>query len=134
MHRLQIILSALVIAACNLVSMILGFWAYKLGGGDNQIAMQLPVLILTGVALVAAWVALGSRWSGLHSGADMMAAYLLCLPAGALLFTGAHFLTTGYLTSASNLSAMAALQICQNLVALPLGAAWRERRSVRPSP
>jgi len=95
-HRSKILLSALIISVLNLASVVIGFTLYKLSGGAPQLLVQIPAAVVSGILLVAVWVIGFRRVNGLSAGEDYMAVLLLAFPIGAAVFTGVHFVITGY--------------------------------------
>jgi len=126
---------AAVIAVVNLASVGVGFWAWRLAGVSDQLAVQFPVALTVGTLGVTAWLCGGARLHGLAPGRDQAVALALALPVGAILFVGAHRVATGYLTSFGNLAALWAVQAVENALALGLAAdrAKREHRDTRRS-
>lgn len=124
---------AAVVALVNLASVGLGFWAYRLLGGRDQIAVQAPVALATGVLGVALWLRGGVRLHGLAPERDYLPAFLIAFPVGAIVFTGAHHAATGYLTSFGNIVWLWVVQLVENSLAMPAAAAWL-RRLARPRP
>jgi hypothetical protein len=120
----RLIAGAAVVSLVNLMSVGLGFWVYRLLGSREQIAVQVPVALVTGMLGVAWWLRGGVRLHGLAPGRDYLTVYLLAFAVGAAVFYGAHFATTGYPTSLGNIVGVWAIQIAENSLAMPVAAAW----------
>ena len=73
------------------------------------------------------WVVGFRRVNGLKAPEDYMTVLLLAFPIGAAVFTGVHFVITGYLTSFGNIGPIWGLQFAENLIALPMAVAFERR-------
>lgn len=127
MPRTKILLSALIISILNLASVVIGFTLYKLSGDAPQLLVQIPAALVSGILLVMVWVVGFRRVNGLKAPEDYMAVLLLAFPIGAAVFTGVHFVVTGYLTSFGNIGPIWGLQFAENMLALPLAVAFKRR-------
>jgi len=123
---IRILAAAIAVALANLASVVAGFWAWRLSGRPDQLAVQVPVTMAVGVAAVVALTALAVRRGWLPGDVTWLAVLLAALPAGAAILVAAHFVVTGYLTGFGNVAALAVLQLAENLVALPLGVRLRQ--------
>ncbi|MBK9473029.1 MAG: hypothetical protein IPO18_12215 [bacterium] len=115
------LLNATFISLVNLASGVIGFWAWHLGGSTNQIAVQWPVAVLTGTAIVALWLVLLPRLHRMASGAEYVITFLIAFPLAAAIFAAVHYAMTGYVTALGNILALWAILIPQVLIA---GAIW----------
>lgn len=121
MRIVRRLLNAMFISLVNLVSVVIGFWAFGLAGGESQIAVQLPVAIVSGTAIIALWLLRLPRAHRLASGPEYIVTSLIAFPLGAPIFAAVHYAMTGYLTSLGNILALWAILIPQVLIA---GAIW----------
>lgn len=128
MFLVRLVAGAAVVSLVNLVSVGLGFWAYRLLGSSEQIAVQVPVALVTGTLGVALWLRGGVRLHGLAPGRDYLTVYLIAFAVGAAIFFGVHYAATGYPTSFGNIIGVWAIQIAENSLAMPVAAAWLRRR------
>ncbi|MBK7046320.1 MAG: hypothetical protein IPH48_07340 [bacterium] len=125
------LLNATFISLVNLASGVFGFWAWHLGGSTNQIAVQWPVAVVTGTAIIALWLVLLPRLHRMASGAEYVVTFLIAFPLGAAIFTAVHYVMTGYLTSLGNILAMWAILIPQVLIAGAVAASRMRHWSAR---
>lgn len=116
------------VAVINLVSIVAGFWAYRLLDGPGQLIVQIPVAMVTGICGVMLFCAGPARRLGLESGPDCILVILLAFPAAALIFTGLHFMVAGYLTSFGNILGLWSVQLAQNALAMSMAAALMRNR------
>lgn len=110
----RIAASGLVLALINLGSGVLGFWLFKLSGGNRQLDIQLPVTMVVGVILAALWLLRGAPRLGVHPGRGHLLSVLGAFPAVVVLFVPLHFVLTGYLTSFANILAIWLMQALHN--------------------
>jgi zinc transporter ZupT len=130
----RLLLTIVVVSAINLVSIIVGFGAYHLSGGGHQLVVQVPVAILSGIAGVLLWLVGLRRLHRIDPDRDSILIFVLAFPAGAVLFTIVHYVVTGSPTSFGNIGGAWVAQLVENLVALPLAAAWTRRLEERHEP
>ncbi|MBU2500280.1 hypothetical protein KJ682_03010 [bacterium] len=130
MDKNRIAGAALLVAVLNLASAVLGFWFFKLTGGSDQLLIQVPVTLISGITLVAPVAGRIQRRHPRAEGSRFMAVFLLAFPLGGIAFTLFHFMVAGYLTSFGNIAALWMLQFAENVVALPLGVSLAHRKSV----
>jgi hypothetical protein len=123
----RLLLSALVVAALNIGSVVLGYLCYLLAGVSAQLAVQVPVALLSGIGLVLVWAVRFPRLGGLRRGVHHLAVLLLALPVGAAAFAVAHYVFSGYLTSFGNILALWAVQLAENVPALLMAHAVTRR-------
>lgn len=128
MRKTGLIVAAIAVSAMNLGSIGAGFWVYRLLEAPSQIIVQIPVAMVTGVVGVMLCCIGANRFLGLLPGPDYMGVFLLAFPFAALIFTGIHFLFTGYLTSFGNIVGAWSVQFMENIVALPMAAALMRSR------
>ncbi len=126
----KIFLSSLIVSVLSLASVVIGFLSFKLTGAEHQLLVQIPITLTVGVLLVMMSVIWFRQAFGLEAGADKMAVILLALPLGAVVFTGVHYVVTGYLTSIGNIGPLLGLQFSVNMIAFPL-AIEIEKRMLR---
>ncbi len=126
----KIFLCSLIVSVLSLASVVVGFLSFKLSGAEHQLLVQIPVTLAVGVLMIMGSVIWFRRAFGLEAGADKMAVILLALPLGAVVFTGLHYVMTGYLTSFGNIGPLWGLQFAENMFAFPL-AAELEKRMLR---
>lgn len=130
METMKVAGTALLIAVLNLASAVLGFWCFKLTGNSDQLLIQVPVMLISGITLVALVAGRIQRRNPGAEGSWFMAVFLLAFPLGGIAFTLFHFMVAGYLTSFGNIAALWMLQFAENVVALPLGVSLAHRKSV----
>ena len=118
----EILLSALVISVLNLASVVIGFLSYIFSGAEAQLLVQIPVSLISGVLLVIGWIVGFRRLHRLSAGEDFIAVMLVAYPMGAVIFTGVHYVVTGYLTSLGNIGPLWGLQLAENALALPVAS------------
>ncbi len=124
----KIFISAFSVSLYNLVSGILGYACYNLFGGENQLAVQVPVSLLSGILLIVVWVVYFQKINGLQSDRDFLAVLLLAFPVAAVLFTGVHYFVTGYLTSWGNIVSLVMVQFVENTFGLFVGYIITQQR------
>ena len=127
--------SALVLGAINFGSGVLGFWAWRLSGLNNQMGVQLPVTMVLGITLVVLWFTRGGSAFGVRSSGEyarIIGAAFLILAAA---FVPLHFLLTGYWTGLGNILALWLVQAAQNVLGMIVAEArLRERPATDAAP
>ena len=124
----KLALSAFVFAGINFVGIAVGFLAYYVSGNPNQLLIQIPLAAVVSVGGVIVWLLYFGRWHRLELEVDTICVFLLSFPAAAVLFTGLHYLFSGYLTAFGNIMALWVFAFLTNIPALALAAAiWRRR-------
>jgi hypothetical protein len=124
-RTLKLTLGALFLSVVNQASIVVGFLCFKLSASDEQLAVQVPVTLITGIVLAAVLVRRLRRFLGPARGADHATVFLLAFPLGAAVFTPVHYVFTGYLTSFGNIAGLWMVQLFENAIAIPLGSgAW----------
>lgn len=119
---------AAALAVISLVSIGFGFWMARIAGTANQLAVQLPVAILVGVAgMVGGLHILRPRY-GLNPAQEFVPTLLLAFPVSGLLVVGVHYLVTGYLTAFGNVMGAWFVLFVEAVIALPIAAAAGHRR------
>ncbi len=126
MKILRIALHGLVLTAINLVSIIVAYGIYYALRPANQILIQASAAGLLSVA--AFWI--GSALTrrprlapiALQGATELAGTYLAALIWAPALFIPIHYVTQGYLTSFSNITATWLFQLPVNLVAILLAA------------
>lgn len=129
MRIAKLLLNAAVLSGISLVSIVFGFWAYRLLGVTNQITVQVPVALVFGIASIVVWLNWFRRVHKLIAGTDYMLVILLGIPVCAALVAGGHYLVTGYLTAFGNIVGAWFVFITEVLISMPIAAViGRERR------
>lgn len=131
MRTTRLLICAAGLSLVNLASVVLGFWLYKMVGGANQLAIQLPVALSTGILGGALWLGLCGRFARIDPVRDHVVVLLLAFPVAAAVFTPVHYAVTGYLTSFGNIVAVWFIQFAENIVAIPVASALARRRALR---
>ena len=129
----KLLLSAFVFAVINFTGIATGFMAFHLSGREYQLMIQVPVAAAVSIAGVVVWLLYFGRLHRLELEIDSILVFLLNFPFAAVLFTGLHFLVTGYLTAFSNIVGVWVFAFLANLPALALSAAIWRRRMARQS-
>ncbi len=125
----RLLLSATVVSIISLGSIVAGFWAFKTVNATNQIAVQVPVALLAGIAGLVGWFRLATRAHLLVSGADHVLTFAATIPTSAVLLALVHYLVTGYLTSFGNIVAAWPLLLCQYMIAALIAATVAPRQA-----
>ncbi len=127
MRIIAILIGAIIVAGLDLAALVIGFVVWNLSGAANQIAVQLPVSYLAGIPLVLGWVRLWQRLLA-ASATQVVVLLAVAVPCGALVFTGAHYALSGYLTSYANILWLWFFQLTANLPALLVVTRTARRR------
>ena len=109
------LLDAVGLSCIGLGSMVLGFWVFRLGGSDDQMAVQLPVALIAGVVGMIVWLRRVRAGGSRRPGRVLLAVF----PVSALLVVAGHFVVTGYLTALGNVIAAWLVLLAQMAVAVP---------------
>lgn len=127
------VVHAAVLALVNLVSIVIGFLVFALVRGGGQLAVQVPVAIVLTVVLFAGW----TRYSSMHGPRrirfrgprDGYWIFGLAPIWAAVVFVPLHFVTQGYPTAFSNLTALWSFQVFANLIAVTISVQLRQREA-----
>ena len=125
-----ILLDAAIVSATSLGSVVLGFWAYKVLGVANQIAVQVPASLVAGAVGIVAWFRFLAGPRAAASGKRYVLVVALAFPMCAIVLIVAHYLVTGYLTSFGNIAAAWLLLLCHCLIAAPVCSALARRAAI----
>lgn len=129
MRTAKLLLNAAVLTGVSLASIVCGFWAYRLLGVADQIAIQIPVALVSGVAGMVAWLHRFRSVHKLNPKTDYGFVILLGFPVCAALVVGGHYLVTGYLTALGNVISAWLVYFAEVLISMPMAAAiGRERK------
>ena len=122
MKALRIGLHSLVLAALNIGCIVAGFSVYHLLRPANQLAVQVPVAVISCVAGFVLWTVVLWHLAGdnlsLRGKAEFAWTFVLALLWSLVLFVPLHFVTQGYLTSAGNVLGIWLFQAPTNAVAI----------------
>ena len=124
----KLVFNAAVISILNIVSFTIGVLGVTVLKPAHHYALQIPLTLTTGVLLVVAWILLGQRFHGLVKGEHFVLVFILAIPVGAILMVMIRLFILGSLPSPGFLAASVPLQFVENLIGLPLGAAFALRR------
>lgn len=127
----SLLISATAVAVICLGSVAIGFWGFRISGAADQIAVQAPIALLTGIAGIICWLCLFRRLHHLDSARDYPFVIALSFPVCAAALAFVHRLVTGYWTSFGNIASAWYLLFVQCLVAAPLAAALVRRGAPR---
>ena len=130
---IKLALNASVFSGINFAGITVGFYAYYFSGSGNQLMIQIPLAAVMSIAGVMVWLLYFSRWHNLELETDAIYVFLLNFPCTAVLFTGLHYLFTGYLTAFSNITGLGMFAFIANVPALVVAAAILRQRAVRES-
>ena len=125
----RLLLSATAVSLISLVSIVAGFWAFKGVGAANQIAVQVPVALLAGIAGLVGWFRVARRAHLLRAGTDIALIFAASIPVSAALLTLGHYLITGYLTAFGNIAATWPLLFGQYVIAALIAAETAPRQA-----
>ena len=128
MRTAKLLLNAGVLSGVSLASIVVGFWAYRLLGVTNQIAVQVPVALVSGVAGIVVWLNRFRRVLKLIPETDHVLVVLLGFPVCAALVVGGHYLVTGYLTALGNVVGAWFVFFAEMLISIPIAAAINKER------
>ena len=125
MSALRVLLHGFLLFGGNLAGIVIGFAAWRLLGGGDQLAVQVPVALLGSLTLYLLGAGAADRvfrgLLSLRNPPEGWWAFGAALVWGPLVFVPLHFLTEGYVTSPANLVALALFQLVANGPVLLLG-------------
>lgn len=123
MRIAKLLLNAAVLSCVSLASIGCGFGAYRLLGVTSQIAVQVPVALVCGVAGIVAWLSWFRRVHKMKPECDYVPVIMLGFPVSAVLVVGGHFLVTGYLTAFGNIAGAWIVFFAEVLISMPIASA-----------
>lgn len=121
MSVIRVLFHGAALAFINIASIVVGFFIWTPFEGTNQLAVQTPAAALFSIGIIFLWMRSLVRYIpdwALRKRREHALTYLAAFFWSPILFTSAHYVTQGYLTSLGNILALAIFQLPVNFVAL----------------
>lgn len=129
MNAARVLLQSAALAGINLCSVVAAFVVYTLVRPAHQLLFQAFFAGLVSVVLFALWLRLTQPSAACRlRGRQALVIYFLAFLWAPALFVPLHYMTRGYLTSFSNITALWLFQAPVNVVAIAMaGGKFREK-------